>query len=130
MKNTQNGSAKVPLNDLLQKHFADRDRIMILSNGSLHFTTRYGRADVIEIKPSSEAVVAQLEQNLDTGQWSVVYADWVQDYTSLPELLDEDIALLKLGADFRTTLNNRNMQMIAQKEAVVQKNHPETVDTL
>jgi hypothetical protein len=60
----------------------------------------------------------------------VVYADWVQDYTSLPELLDEDIALLKLGADFRTTLNNRNMQMIAQKEAVVQKNHPETVDTL
>lgn len=111
---TQNGSARPPLTDLVQKHFGDHVRIILLNSCEMIWTTRWGKG--MSYKPDVDSVQAKLEQNPETGNWQVIFAGFIQNYKQLPELLDEDIALLKLGADFRTVLNNRDLCVINQEK--------------
>lgn len=120
----QNGSDKPALNDLIHKHFADRARVLCLEHGGIVQTTRWSSS--MNTKPSTSDVVAVLEQNPESGHWRVIFAVFIQNYTDLPELLDSDIALLKLGGHFQDILNNRVQIHINQECLRVQQSHKRT----
>lgn len=118
-KHCQNGLARPDLNILIQKHFADRARVLCLAQGGVVQTTRWKNS--MATKPSYDDVVAVLEQQPESGNWQVLYAPSISDYTGLPELLDSDIALLKLGGDFQDILNNRAQVQLSQEKLHVKQ---------